>query len=221
MKADGLVLLGYSDHRAHRDGLEALVAAGAPFVRWGAPAHDPPGITIGCDNREGGRLATRHLLDGGRRAIAFLGDVSDRHPEFQARRQGCEAALVEAGLPIDPALQVAAESTEDAGHAAAMALLARGRRFDAVFAASDVIAIGAMHALQAAGRRIPDDVAVVGFDDIPMARYGTPPLTTVVQDTAQAGELLVATLMQRVRGEAACNAVLPVSLSVRASSRTP
>jgi len=218
-RADGLILLGYSDHQTHRDGLAALVDAGAHFVRWGTAAGDPPGITIGSDNVEGGRLATRHLLEDGRRRIAFVGTASTAHPEFLDRRRGYEAALADAGLPVDPALQAVAASTEEAGHAAVVALLARGAPFDAVFAASDLIAIGAMHALHAAGRRVPQDVAVVGFDDIPNARYAGPPLTTVAQDTTQAAERLVATLMQRIRGEPAGNAVLPVSLVVRSSSR--
>ena len=87
-----------------------------------------------------------------------------------------------------------------------------------MFAASDLIAIGAMRALADAGLRVPEDVAVVGFDDIPMARFATPPLTTVFQDTKRAGELLVETLMRQVHGEATQSITLPASLVVRKSS---
>ena len=87
-----------------------------------------------------------------------------------------------------------------------------------VFAASDLIAVGALRALAEAGIRVPQDVSVVGFDDIPMARFAVPPLTTVVQDTSRAGQLLVSTLMQLVRGEQAESAMLPASLVVRRSS---
>ena len=111
-----------------------------------------------------------------------------------------------------------ADSTEQAGYEAARALLAHGRSFDAVFAASDLIAIGAMRALQDAGLRVPADVAVVGFDGTPMARFCNPPLTTVVQDTTTAGELLVQALLAQVRGEDAVSLMLQPTLDVRASS---
>lgn len=219
MKADGLILLGYGDYEEYRHKLDRLVARGTHFVRWGNVAPGQPGVSIGCDNVHGGRLAGQHLLAGGRRRIAFLGHASSHYPEFLDRFTGCEQALADAGLgTLDRGLQVDAETSEEAGHAAALQLLARGRPFDAVFAASDLIAIGAMRALREAGLRIPEDVSVVGFDDIPMARFSTPPLTTVVQDTQRAGQLLVATLMQLVREEPAESAMLPASLVVRKSS---
>lgn len=218
MKADGLILLGYGDYLAYEATLARLVAQGTHFVRWGHVLKDQPGITIGCDNHAGGRLAGRHLVERGRRRVAFLGDACSRFPEFQARHQGCEEALREAGLQLDPALQVDAASTEEAGSEAIRTLLARGHAFDAVFAASDLIAIGAMHALREAGRRIPDDVAVVGFDGTPMARFACPPLTTVVQDTQRAGEVLVQTLLHLVRDEPVHGQILEPSLVLRASS---
>lgn len=221
MKADGLILLGYGDYEDYRHKLDALVERGTHFVRWGAVAPDQPGVSIGCDNVHGGRLAGEHLLACGRRRIAFLGHASSHYPEFFDRYRGCALALEAAGLALDPALQADAETSEEAGHAAAQALLARGIDFDGLFAASDLIAVGAMRALREAGRRIPEDVSVVGFDDIPMARFATPPLTTVVQDTTRAGQLLVATLMQLVRSEPAESAMLPATLVVRASSRPP
>ncbi len=117
-----------------------------------------------------------------------------------------------------PALQVDAASTEQAGFDAAQTLLARGLPFDALFAASDLIAIGALHALKQAGLRVPEDVAVVGFDGTPMARFCNPPLTTVVQDTSQAGVLLVDALLRLVREQPARSQVLAPTLEVRASS---
>ncbi|TBR14716.1 MAG: LacI family transcriptional regulator [Lysobacter sp.] len=220
MKADGLILLGYGDYELYRDKLAALVERGTHFVRWGAVAADQPGVSIGCDNLHGGRLAGQHLLDCGRRTMAFIGHASSHYPEFLDRYRGCEAALAEAGVALDPALQVDAETSEEAGYDAAVQLLSRGRPFDAIFAASDLIAVGAMRALHEAGIRIPQDVSVVGFDDIPMARFSTPPLTTVMQDTSRAGELLVGTLMQLTRDEPADSAMLPTSLVVRRSSFT-
>jgi DNA-binding LacI/PurR family transcriptional regulator len=220
-KADGLILLGYGDYLAYQGKLRKLVEQGTQFVRWGAVLPDQPGISIGCDNVGGGRLAGAHLAQLGRRHVAFLGDASSHYPEFLDRYRGCDEALREARSAMDPALQVDAESAEDSGYAAARTLLRRGLPFDAVFAASDLIAIGAMRALIEHGLRIPEDVAVVGFDDIPAARISTPTLTTVVQDTTRAGELLVDKLMRLVHGEPTESQRLPTTLVVRKSTGTP
>ena len=216
-KADGLLLLGYGDYLAYLGKLSKLVEQGTPFVRWGAVLPDQPGISIGCDNLGGGRQAGTHLLACGRRRIAFLGDASSHYPEFLDRFLGCDAALRDAGLAMDRALQVDAESSEEAGYAAARELMRRGAIFDAVFGASDLIAIGAMRALSEAGLDVPGDVAVVGFDDIPAARITTPALTTVRQDTVRAGELLVETLVSLVDGHPAQSQRLPTELVVRRS----
>ena len=217
-KADGLILLGYGDYLAYQGKLRTLVEQGTQFVRWGAVLPDQPGISIGCDNVGGGRLAGAHLAQSGRRRVAFLGDASSHYPEFLERYRGCDEALREARSAMDPALQVDAESAEESGYAAARTLLRRGQPFDAVFAASDLIAIGAMRALGEHGLRIPDDVAVVGFDDIPAARIATPTLTTICQDTTRAGELLVDKLMRLVHGETAESQRLPTTLVVRKST---
>ncbi|MGH8076195.1 MAG: substrate-binding domain-containing protein, partial [Lysobacter sp.] len=214
----GLILLGYGDYLSYRDKLQTLVEQGTHFVRWGAVLPDQPGVSIGCDNFHGGELVGDHLVGLGRSRIAFLGDASSHYPEFFDRYRGCDAALQRAGSAMDRALQIDAESSEEAGYAAARELLGRGIAFDAVFAASDLIAIGAMRALAEHGLHVPDDIAVVGFDDIPMARFVKPPLTTVVQDTTRAGELLVDTLMKLVRDEPAESITLPASLVIRRSS---
>ncbi len=218
MKADGLILLGYGDYLAYESKLAHLVAKGTHFVRWGPVLQGQPGFSIGCDNAQGGALAGRHLIERGRKKVAFLGDASTHYPEFFARYCGCDGALREAGLRMNPALQVDAPSTEQAGYDAARELMSRGLAFDAVFAASDLIAIGAMHALKEAGLRVPEDVAVVGFDGTPMARFSNPPLTTVVQDTSKAGELLVDTLLLLVRDQPAQSITLAPRLEIRQSS---
>lgn len=217
-KADGLILLGYGDYLAYQGKLEKLVEQGTLFVRWGAVLPEQPGISIGCDNLGGGRQAGEHLAALGRKRVAFLGDASSHYPEFHDRYRGCDQALREAGAAMDAALQIDAESSEDSGYAAARTLLERGNRFDAVFAASDLIAIGAMRAFAERGLRIPEDVAVIGFDDIPAARIATPALTTVFQDTNRAGELLVDALVGLVNGEAVDSLRLPTSLVVRKST---
>lgn len=217
-KADGLILLGYGDYLVSRSKLQKLVEQKTHFVRWGAVIEGQPGVSVGCDNLHGGRAITEHLLGLGRRRIAFLGHASPHRPEFHDRYLGHCAALRAAGLEPDPALQVEAiDSTEHTGCRAMHELRARGIGFDAVFAASDLIAIGAMHALAAAGRRVPDDVAVVGFDDIPTARFANPPLTTVMQDTKRAGEMLVEAVLRMIRGEQVLSERLPAQLAVRRS----
>lgn len=218
MKADGLILLGYGDYLAYRGKLDSLVEQDTHFVRWGAVAEGQPGVSIGCDNHQGGHLVGKHLVAQSRRQIAFLGDASSHYPEFFDRYRGCEAALAEAGVPLRRELQVDAESSEEAGYAAACTLLSRGVQFDAIFAASDLIAIGAMRAMAERALRVPEDIAVVGFDDIPMAHFCQPPLTTVSQDTTRAGELLVETLLKLIVDEPADSITLPTSLVVRRSS---
>ena len=220
-KADGIILLGYGDYVVHRSRLEALIAQGAHIVRWGPVLEGQRGPSIGCDNVYGGRLATEHLLALGRRRIAFLGDIAPSAPEMSERYRGYRSALAEAGLAPEPQLQVGAVSTEAAGYEATQELLRRGTPFDAVFGASDLIAIGALTALAGAGRRVPEEVAVVGFDGIPIGASTRPALTTIAQDTKRAGELLVTTLLALVEGRAAECVTLPPRLVVRESCGAP
>ncbi|SFS17533.1 transcriptional regulator, LacI family [Dyella sp. OK004] len=217
-KADGIILLGYGDYLAYRDKLEKLVAQGTRCVRWGAVLPDQPDTSIGCDNLRGGKDITAHLLEQGCRRIAFLGDASSHYPEFFERYHGYAQVLEQAGLSANPDLQVNAESTEQSGYTALETLLDRQIPFDAVFAASDLIAIGAMRALADHGKTVPNDIAVAGFDDIPTASFINPQLTTVRQDTQQAGEALVDNLLRLIRNEPAESAMLPVNLIVRKSS---
>ncbi len=216
-KADGIILLGYGDYEDYRAKLEQLVEQDTHFVRWGFAQEGEPGTTIGCDNFRGGMDAARHLMQHGRTRIAFLGDASSHYPEFQDRYRGsCEAQGGE-GIIADTVLQVDALNSQEAGYEAAKELIARGASFDAVFAASDTIAIGAMKALREHGLKVPEDVAIVGFDDIPAASMTHPPLTSVQQDYGRAGELLVDSLLRLIRNESANAQVLPARLIVRES----
>lgn len=217
-KADGLILLGYGDYLNYQGKLEKLIAQGTHFVRWGAVLEGQPGIAIGCDNVQGGRDCTAHLLAQGRRRIAFLGGASESCPEFFDRYRGYAEALGEAGIATDAGLQVDAVSSESAGYDGLCLLLDRGAEFDALFAASDLIAIGALRALTDRGLRVPEDIAVAGFDDIPLAAFVNPPLTSVLQDTQRAGELLVDTLIKQIQGIPASGTKIPAKLVVRRSS---
>jgi DNA-binding LacI/PurR family transcriptional regulator len=157
------------------------------------------------------------LLGLGRRKIAFLGSASGHYPEFLERYRGYSAALAAASATVSPALRVDAITMEQSGYAAACELLAHGEAFDAIVAASDLIAIGALRALQERGIDVPGAVSLVGFDDIPAASLANPPLTTVMQDTRLAGEALVDSLLRSVHGEPAENRVLATRLVVRRS----
>jgi len=216
-KADGLILLGYGDYLAYRARLERLMGQGTHFVRWGAVQPGQPGLSIGSDNSQGGYEAARHLIAHGRRRLAFIGGASRGCPEFLDRYRGFVRALQDAGLAASPALQADAITTEEAGYAATVELLGRGAAFDAVVGASDLIALGAMHALQDHGIEVPSAVAVVGFDDIPAAELASPPLTTIAQNTRLAGQVLVDTLLRQIRAEPVEGRMLPTRLVVRRS----
>lgn len=217
-KADGILLLGYGDYVTARPRLEQLVQQGTHFVRWGAAREGQVGITVGSDNQQGGYLAGRHLIERGRKRIAFLGNVGAGAPEFVERWNGFVRALAEAGLEPHESLRIDAAPSEEAGRLAIETLMARGLEFDAIFATSDFTAIGAMHELHRRGLHVPDDVAIVGFDDLAAARLSEPPLTTISQDPRQAGEALVDTLVARIEGRDSASVLLPVKLVVRASS---
>lgn len=216
-KADGLILLGYGDYVDFEEKLIQLTEQGTHFVRWGAQDNNVHFCTIGSDNFLGGKLASDYLLKQGRKKIAFLGSASSNAPEFLARYNGHCQALVNADISLDPRYQIDALYTKGAGYNAALELLSTKLPFDAVFAACDVIAMGAMQAFKENGLRVPEDIAVIGFDDIGPAQYTTPPLTTMRQDTQLAGELLVNSILETIRGETISAKLIAPQLIVRGS----
>lgn len=220
-RADGLILLGYGDYKVYESRLRQLVGQGTHFVRWGSVDEANIGATVGSDNVGAGRMAGEHLLGLGRRRIAFLGQADEHYPEFADRYRGLCEALETAGIAPDPHLQCNAVNLEDRGHAAMAALIAKGATFDAVFAASDTIAVGAMRALTEAGLSIPGDVAVMGFDDLPAASMTNPPLTTIMQDLKRAGEVLVETLAAQIEDGDVPAGTLDAKLVVRGSTAGP
>jgi DNA-binding LacI/PurR family transcriptional regulator len=216
-RADGMILLGYGDYRSYTERLRLLAETESHFVIWGPVIENLPGHYLCCDNAQGARLATEHLLAGGRRRIAFAGGTSPGCPEFRLRHGGFTEALAAAGVALDPRLQADAESIEADGYRAAQRLLDSGAPFDAVFAASDLIAMGVIHALQDRGLAVPREIAVVGFDDIASAADFNPPLTTVRQDTRLAGELLVENLIRLIEDRPVESSLIAPQLIVRAS----
>ncbi len=216
-RADGMILLGYGDYLKYAERLRHLAETDSHFVIWGPVIEKLPGHYLCCDNAWGARLATEHLLHQGRRRVAFVGGVSDGSPEFQLRHRGFAEVLGGAGLGPDPRLHAEAQSLEADGYRSCRMLLESGASFDAVFAASDLIAMGVIHALQDRGLSVPRDVAVVGFDDIASAADFNPPLTTVRQDTRLAGELLVENLIRLIDGQTVEPTLIAPELVVRAS----
>lgn len=217
-KADGIILLGYGDYVAYKEKLVHLHEQGTHFIRWGAEVKDMQVSTIGCDNFTGGYQLTQHLLAQDRKQCAFIGTASRRAPEFNDRYRGHCQALEQAGIDVDVNLQIDALYTEEAGYTATKDLLTRGIKFDSLFGACDLISIGAMRALQEHDLSIPQDVAVVGFDDIPMANFTNPSLTTAKQDTLLAGQLLVANLIKLINGETPNTQLIPAQIIERQSS---
>jgi DNA-binding LacI/PurR family transcriptional regulator len=187
-----------------------------PIVVWGAQLPQQLYCTIGGDNAAGGRLATDHLLARGRRNVAFFGDT--KLPEVAQRHQGYRAALAAAGIEADERLQVPVSFLPQGGAEAVDELLRRGAPFDAVFACSDLLAMTAINALRGHGLRVPEDVAVVGYDDIELSSYFHPPLSTVRQPIRAAGRALVAALLALVDGAAGESRQLATELVVRATS---
>lgn len=181
----------------------------------------PGRACVNSDNKLGGYLATRHLLDLGRRRIAYLAG-SLAHFSIRERELGYRRALFEAGVLADPDLEVVAPPGLDvsAGAEAAMHTLLRLRpRPDAVFAYNDTAALAALKVCQEAGLRVPQDIAIVGFDDIPAASYASTPLTTLRVDKQALGRTGVELI---TRGpEMPKETTLPVELVVRASSVLP
>ena len=216
-RADGIILLGYGGYSGFADKVDKLVKAEAHFVVWGATGPGLSGQTIGCDNASGAYDATSHLIKLGRKNIAFFGGNTENSPEFKQRYEGYCEALRSAGMKVDAALQFNADSQESSGASAASSLLKTGKPFDAIFAASDLIAIGAIKHIRREGKRIPEDVSVIGFDNIPAASYFTPSLTTVHQDTIAAGEQLVNQLIGMIKGEKPESQLLQPSLVIRRS----
>ena len=211
MAADGMILLGQGKDQQAQHTLEALKL---PTVVWGAvdsgAADDV--VVVGSDNLHGGACVAERFLKLRRRRIWFLGDL--HHAEVAERRKGLVQGLRDAKVQL--LTMTPTEFTFGAGFSAVQAQLARDSAVpDALFAVSDLLAMGAIRALTDAGLSVPRDVTVVGYDDSPAAQNFIPPLSSVRQDFREAGVLLARKVLDRIAGQVVPNAILPTSLIVR------
>lgn len=209
-RTDGLILIGQSNQI---DAIEATAAHYDRMVVWGAHVPGLAQITVGTDNEAGGRIAAEHLIARGRRRLAFLGNPDV--PEFAARYRGFASAVAHASVEKDV---LPVHLTTGAAYQEVAAFLTNHPAPDGVVAASDVIAMSAIQALAERGLRVPEDVSVVGYDDVALARLTTPPLTTVRQDVERGAEMLVSLLLRRINNEPVESVELAPQLVVRGSS---
>lgn len=211
-RADGLIVIGQAG-RSER--LNALGPLGKNIVVWGGKTGRTNYTLVGSDNVEGGRTAAAHLLDLGRRSILFLGDTE--LPEVKLRYDGLEKAHLERGLSHDPDLLLKLSFGGSTTFDSVRSFVDRGRSFDAVFGASDVLAMAAIQALQSQGLHVPQDVSVVGYDDIGQAAMSTPALTTINQNIKLGGEIMVDLLLRKIAGEKVRSKLTPTQLVIRES----
>ncbi|MFJ8046045.1 LacI family DNA-binding transcriptional regulator [Kitasatospora sp. NPDC096147] len=211
-RADGVILMPLDG----RDPLAALgTDPGVPVVFGGLPLHGEPRWYVDADNRGGARLAAEHFVDSGRRHPVMITGQADQRVSA-IRERGFAEGLLLAGVPL---LDVACGDFQIEGGEAAMdELLDAHPQLDAVFAASDNMAVGALRALRRRGRRVPEDVAVIGFDDLASARLTSPPLTTVHQPVRALGHEMARMLVGVLDGRDPSPLVLPTRLTVRESA---
>jgi LacI family transcriptional regulator len=209
---DGVIVISNRDDDPL---VERLADTGEPFVLIGRPPSRSDISFVDVDNREAARMATTHLLRLGHTRVAMISGPADMVAGAD-RRAGYEDALVAAGLAPDPALVADGRFTRRGATAAMKSLLAH--RPDAVFAASDSMALAAIREIQRAGLGVPDDVAVVGFDDTPDAAQNVPPLTTVRQPIRRLGSAAASVLLDAIADpDRVRQQILPTELVVRHS----
>ena len=213
-RVDGFILMTSTRKQQH---IRALLAMDAPFIIWGMPWPDSNCCSVTGDNFSGGKLATQYLLRQGKQKIAFLGGPAEEL-EVQYRFKGYEHALAQACRSIDQNRIAYGDYSLASGTQAMEQLLQKAPDLDAVFVNSDLMAIKAMEVIRKHGRRIPEDVAVVGYDNLSIAELSNPPLTTISQNVPAVGKLLADNLIQYLQTGNVSNVTIPVELIQRQSA---
>jgi LacI family transcriptional regulator len=217
-QVDGLLLISSGDSP---DPVRRIMQAGVPVVVVDRELGDLPVDQVLVDNEQGGYLAGCHLVALGHTRIGYIAGPSDIRPS-RGRVEGLQRALREAGLELDPEAIARGDGRYAGGERAMRELLARGGNLTAVFAYNDLMAIGAVAALRRAGLRVPEDISVIGFDDIPQAATTVPAITTVAQPTADLGRVSARLLLDRLTADSEwepSRVLLQTSLVERESCR--
>jgi LacI family transcriptional regulator len=214
---DGLLVI---EPEGTIDYIADLHQRGLPVVLIDDRDHRPQFPSVATTNRDGGSSAAAHLIDLGRQRPLVITGI-ERFGCTQERMDGFAERYAAAGLPLSPELIVEGEFTYDSGRHAVKHAVTNGIKFDAIFAHNDLSAIGAMHAVRESGLSVPDDIAVVGFDDVPSAAHTVPPLTTVHQPLRQMGAAAAHMLLDHFAGTPMPQTptVIPTELTIRGSTR--
>lgn len=205
--ADGLIIIPDDLSDAQFEYIQDLIRSGYPIILTTA---EKPGPLVAADNAGGIRQAFDHLLEHGHRQIALIAGKTGRAGDSAERLAAYRAALHDAGIQEDERLIAFGEHRRDGGRTAMRRILDTGAPFTALIASNDLSGLGAMDALREAGRRIPEDVALIGFDDILEARSQLPPLTTIRHPTFTLGRQAVLAVLSAIRGQATDSANLRV-----------
>jgi LacI family transcriptional regulator len=214
-KVDGILI---TPSQAKREDIARLAGTGTPFVLVGRHFAGMEADFVIADDRGGARLAVEHLLRLGHRHILFI-NAPDYISSAVERKAGLEDAFEGAGLTLSPDLSRVCAPKQDSAYNLMKAILVEGARFSAVFAFSDLVALGVLQALREARRRVPQDASLVGFDDIEFAAFIDPALTTVRSDRYKLGFESAVMLIERIEGSRqARHVVLPTDLVVRGST---
>ncbi len=213
-RVDGVIVLaGRMTNRALQ-----TVAKTVPMIVVGREIQGPQLFGLSFDNREGGFMATQHLVDCGHTRIAFIAGEPG-HDDAHDRFAGYRLALDRAGIDFDPSLVIPGDYTEASGLLAVNGLLDSRVPFTAIFAANDQMAIGAALGMHRRNVRVPDDVSLVGFDDLALARFAIPPLTTVRQPVYDMGFQAATAMLGLLRGATPQCTLPPLQLIPRESTR--
>lgn len=195
---DGIIFSRLGEPQQEKRYLQDLLAQNIPLVALGDwPEAQGMVSSVGLDEFDGGYRATRYLLDLGHREIGLITGPMENSAAL-SRRRGYEQALKDFGIPLDPSLIVEGDWTFGSGFQAAITLLQRHPGLTALFCQNDRMAIAAMQAVQQSGRHVPQDVSIIGFDDIPDAAYANPALTTMRQSAEDIGEVAARLLFEKI-----------------------
>jgi DNA-binding LacI/PurR family transcriptional regulator len=215
-RADGIIVIGQGKGT---EKIEKVAESVAPLVVWGDPKGHANYAVVGSNNELGGYLATEHLINTGCKRILFLGDPE--HAEMSERYKGYGRALKEHDINMSDELTLACDITSKVAYERIGDLiLENGLNFDGIVASSDMVALGALKALKERYVSIPNDVGIVGFDDIAMAELFHPSLTTIKQNTKSAAEIMVEQLLVQFNGGKAKSVVMDIELIARNSTRS-